>query len=203
MKNQMDIKSIDKAIVLSILFVLLFIGAMFGLTFAFFSLIITGNEEASSMSVDLIDLGTVTFLDGDEIDASGIYPMASNERLSKTFTISSSQNEADIDYVIYLTVNENSFVQTYSNEFTYTLNCTSNSSGSAPNGISAEIPASRVAPYQIGSGYLKTNGDTHTCIFTIGVNEVGSNQDYNQGKRFNGRLSVETKKYTHDGSIWE
>ena len=200
--DKMDIKTINRSIILSILFVIFFILAMVGITYAYFSIIITGNETASSIVVETIDLGTITFLDGDEINADGIYPMLPNERLSKTFTIRSNNNEADIDYVIYLTITENTFIQQYSNEFTYTLNGSSNAGGTVTTGVNAQVPASRVAPYQIGTGLLKANGDVHTYVFTIGLNEMGSNQNYNQGQTFRGKLSVETKKYTHERSIW-
>lgn len=200
--DKMDIKAINKSIVLSILFVIVFILAMVGITYAFFSIVITGNETASSITVEAVDLGTITFLDGDEINADSIYPMTTEERLSKTFTIRSNNNEADVDYIIYLTISQNTFVQNYSNEFTYTLNGSSNAGGTATTGVSAEVPVSRAAPYQIGTGILKSGGDLHTYVFTIGLNEVGSNQNYNQGQTFRARLSVETKKYTHDRSVW-
>lgn len=197
-----DIKEINKSIILSILFVVLFIIAMVGLTYAFFSIVINGNETASSMTINAIDLGTVTFTDGNEINASSIYPMLPEERISKTFTIASDDNDIDVDYTIYLTVTQNTFVQQYSNEFTYTLNGSSNSNGVVTTGISAEVPASRAAPYQIGTGTLKAGGDTHTYIFTIGLNEMNEDQSSNQNKSFKGKLSVETKKYTNNGSEW-
>ena len=200
--NQMDIKAINKAIFLSIVFVVAFILAMFGLTYAFFSIVVVGNDEASSLVVDVINLGTVTFIDGDQINANGIYPMEPNERISKTFTIRSQNNEADVDYVIYLTVSTNEFVQNYTKEFSYTLNGASNAGGTVTTGVDAEVPSARQAPYQIGTGLLKAGGDTHTYTFTIGLNEVGSNQNYNQSKNFSGRLHVGTKKYTNEGSIW-
>ena len=128
--------------------------------------------------------------------------MAPEERISKEFTIESDNNDVDVDYTIYLTVTQNTFIQQYSNEFTYTLNGSSDSGGTATTGVSAEVPASRAAPYQIGTGVLKAGGDTHTYIFTIGLNEMGSDQDYNQGKTFAGKLSVETRKYTNNGSVW-
>ncbi len=200
--DKVSIKAINRSIILSIIFVIVFILAMVGITYAFFSIVITGNETASSITVDTVDLGTVTFIDGDEINAEGIYPMELEERISKTFTIRSNDNEADVDYTIYLTVTENTFIQNYSNEFTYTLNGSSNAGGTTTTGVNAEVPAARVAPYQIGTGLLKTGGDVHTYTFTIGLNEMGSNQNYNQGQDFRGKLSVETKKYTHDRSIW-
>lgn len=200
--DKMDIKAVNRAIILSITFVIVFSMAMVGITYAFFSVTVTGNENASSITVDSINLGTVTFLDGAEINASGIYPMDQSERLSKTFIIQSSGNEADLDYTIYITISENTFVQNYPNEFTYTLSGTSNSGGTTTFGIDAEVPAARTAPYQIGTGILKAGGDTHTYTFTIGLNEMGSNQNYNQNKAFRAKLSVETKKYTHNRSVW-
>ncbi len=200
--DKMDIKAINRAIILSIIFVVAFILAMVGLTYAFFGIAISGNDTASSLTVDVVNLGTVTFTDGDEINATNIYPMTSEERLTKRFTISGANNEVDTEYVIYLFVNLNQFVQNYPNEFTYTLDGASNAEGTASTGVVAELPSARVAPYEIGSGVLRANGDTHLYTFTIGLNEVGSNQNYNRGKNFSGRLAVATKKYTNERSIW-
>lgn len=200
--DKMDIKAINRAIILSIIFVVAFILAMVGLTYAFFGIAISGNDTASSLTVDVVNLGTVTFTDGDEINATGIYPMTSEQRLTKNFTIRSSNNDVDTEYVIYLFVYLNQFVQHYANEFTYTLDGASNAEGIASTGVVAELPSARVAPYEIGSGVLRANGDTHLYTFTIGLNEVGSNQNYNRGKNFSGRLAVATKKYTNERSIW-
>lgn len=200
--DKMDIKSVNRAIILSIIFVIAFILAMVGLTYAFFGISISGNDAASSIIVDVVNLGTVTFTDGDQINATDIYPMTSEQRLTKNFTIKGASNETDTEYEIYLYVKLNQFVQEYPNEFTYTLNGASNAGGTTTTGINAELPSARVAPYVIGSGVLKANGDTHTYTFTIGLNETGSNQNYNRGKNFSARLVVSTKKYTNQRSIW-
>lgn len=196
-----ELKAIEKSIALSLLFVIIFIIAMFGLTFAFFGLTITGNETASSMSANFINLGTVTFTDGATINISDIYPMEPSERLTKTFTITSTSNEIDVGYKIYLIVTQNTFVQTYSNEFTYTLSGTA-TNGTAVSAVSAQVPAASNTPYQLGSGILKANGDTHTYTFTIGLNEMGSDQESNKNKKFSGKLHIEPEKYTTGGSVW-
>lgn len=200
--DKMDIKAVNRAIILSIIFVVAFILAMVGLTYAFFGIAISGNDSASSLTVDVVNLGTVTFTDGDEINATNIYPMTSEERLTKVFTVKGASNETDTEYVIYLFVYINQFVQHYQNEFTYTLTGASNAGGTTTVNASAELPSARVAPYEIGGGVLKANGDTHTYTFTIGLNDLGSNQNYNQTKNFSGRLAVATKKYTNERSIW-
>ncbi len=196
-----EVKAIEKSIALSLLFVIIFVIAMFGLTFAFFGLFITGNETASSMSADFIDLGTVTFTDGATINISDIYPMEESERLTKTFTITSASNEIDVGFKICLTVFQNTFVQTYPNEFTYTLSGTA-TNGTAVSSVSAQVPAASNTPYQLGSGILKANGDTHTYTFTIGLNEMGSDQESNKNKKFSGKLHIEPEKYTTGGSVW-
>ena len=200
--NNMSLKAVNRAIILSIIFVVAFILAMVGLTYAFFGITISGNEEASSLVVSVVNLGRVTFTDGDQINAVDIFPMTSDERLTKTFTIVSEDNEIDVEYAIYLFVYLNQFVQQYQKEFTYTLDGISSSGGTTTTGVNEELPSARVAPYEIGSGVLKSNGDTHIYTFTIGLNEMGSNQNYNQKKNFSGRLAVVAKKYTHEGSVW-
>ncbi len=200
MKN-LNINTINKTLFLSIVTVFLFILAMFGITYAFFSIVVTGNEQASSIVVNVANLGTVTFTDGNEINAENIYPMEENERISKVFSITASENTVDIDYTIYLTITANTFIQQFENEFTYTLNGTSNNSGTTTTNVSEEVPG--VGEHIIGTGVLKAGGDIHTYTFTIGLNEMDSNQNSNQSKEFAGKLSVESKKYTHDRSIYE
>lgn len=197
-----EVKAIEKSIALSLLFVIIFVIAMFGLTFAFFGLSITGNETASSMSADFIDLGTVTFTDGATINIEDIYPMEESERLTKTFTITSASNEINVGYIINLTVFQNTFVQTYANEFTYTLSGSSSNGGTVATSVNAEVPAARTNPYQLGTGVLKAGGDTHTYTFTIGLNEMGNDQESNKNKRFSAKLSIEPQKYTTNGSVW-
>lgn len=195
-----DISKISRSIVLSIIGVLSFILAVFGITYAFFSITVVGNEEASSITINVVDLGTVTFLDGEEIEAYNIKPMLPEEREAKEFTIESAGNEADIDYMIYLTVTQNTFIQVYENEFTYTLSGNSSSGGIVTEDVSQLVPTG--GKNLIGEGVLKEGGDKHTYIFTIGLNEVGSNQNSNQNKTFAGKISVETKKYTNERSVW-
>ena len=200
MKNQ-DVKAINKALFLSIVTVLLFILAMFGVTYAFFAVVVSGNEEASSIVVNVADLGTVTFVDGNEINAVNIYPMDLEDRISKVFSITAEENTVPIDYTIYFTVTENTFIQQYEDEFTYTLDGSSSNSGTTTTNVSELVPG--VGKHNIGTGILSAGGDIHTYTFTIGLNEVGSNQNSNQSKSFAGSLSVESKKYTHDRSIYD
>lgn len=194
-----DIKAVNRAIIFSIIFVVIFILAIVGLTYAFFGIAISGNETASSVTVATVNLGTVTFNEGNQISVSNIFP---GDQITKTFTIVGANNEMDTEYLVYLYVDLNQFVQNYPNEFTYTLNGSSNSGGTATTGASAEVPSARVAPYQIGSGTLKAGGDTHSYTFTISLNEMSSIQDNNQLKNFSGRLSVESKKYSNISSLW-
>lgn len=200
MKN-LNVNNINKALVLSIVTVLLFILAMFGITYAFFSVVVQGNDQASSIIVNVADLGVVTFNDGDRIDANNIYPMEEEERIQKTFTVVASGNTVSIDYTIYMTVTANNFIQEYEHEFTYTLDGVSSNSGTVTTGVNEDVPG--VGKHSIGVGLLNSGGDTHTYTFTIGLNEVHSNQNSNQSKTFAGQLSVEGKKYTHDRSIYE
>lgn len=198
--KKLDVTTINKSIFLSIVTVLLFIMAMFGITYAFFSVTVSGNAEASSIVVEVANLGTVTFTDGNEINAINIYPMDPEDRISKTFSITAASNNVAVDYTIYFTVTDNTFIQQYENEFTYTLTGTSNNGGSTTTNVTEDVPG--VGKHNIGTGVLAEGGDIHTYTFTIGLNEVHSNQNSNQNKSFAGILSVESKKYTHDRSIY-
>lgn len=194
------IHKVNKTIALSIVAVIMLMIAVAGVTYAFFNLIVEGNDESSSVIIDVADLGVITFEDGDVINAHGIYPMEEDERIRKTFTIVASENTVNVDYIISLEVTTNTFIQQFENEFTYTLDGASDSGGIATTGVSELVPIQGV--YAIGEGTLKSEGDTHTYVFTIGLNEVHENQNLNQNKAFLGKLSVQSKKYTNEGNIW-
>lgn len=200
MENE-EIKKINSMLFLSIFGVATFVLAVFGVTYAYFRIQVTGNETASSVIIETADLGTVTFNDGNSIVARNIYPVEEADRFTKTFTIASTGNTVVLDYKINLIVTENSFLNKYANEFTYTLNGTSTNGGTTTTGIRAQVPA--VGTTVIGTGTLSAGGDTHTYTFTIGLNEVYSNQNSNQGKSFSGYLEVVPGKYyTAGGSAY-
>ncbi len=195
-----ELKKVNSMLFISIFGVLTFILAVVGLTYAFFAIRVVGNEEASSIVVNMANLGTVTFFDGAEIDEANIYPVEVEDRFTKTFTVSSNVNTVDIYYMINFIITKNTFLNQYTKEFSYTLDGVADGEGSVTTGVDAQVPAP--GTYQIGEGTLASGGETHTYTFTIGLNEVGSNQNYNQGKEFEGKLQVSTKKYTTGGSEW-
>ena len=201
-----DIRKINRLLFISVFSVITFSLAVFGITYAFFSVNISGNNMASSIIINVANLGTVVFTDGEEINAINVYPVEEEDRITKTFTVTSIDNSVYVEYEINLIVYNNEFLNIYGNEFTYTLRGTSN----GPGGINDVVATAKneIVPstgkYVIGVGKFPENGGvTHTYTFTIGLNEMSLNQNSNQGKNFSGKLEISAnKKYTRGGSEW-
>ena len=184
-----------QTIFMSVIGVATLLVAIIGATFAYFTIQVTGNNTASSITITTADVAGVTFTDGPAITVANAYPGYSKQ---KTFTVASTDGGADssIDYIIEL-VTSNAQLAAASqntNEVYYTI------SGSKPNGSTGTVSPSTSTTANlptttgrstVGTGTLKGN-ETHTWTFTVGIAERGSAQDYLQGKTYAGILQVST-----------
>ena len=196
-----------QSIFLSVVGIATLLVAIIGATFAYFSISVTGNDTASSITVTTARVGGVTYSGGtDKIEATDVYPGWSAQ---KTFTISSDSTAdatANIDYDIVLHTTADSLSsQARTNgthEFIYTLSGseTSGSGGTlAPaktyadhmdvplttggNGISA-------ADTVIGQGRLHGASNTHSYTFTVLFEEQSKAQDLLQGLSYTGIIQI-------------
>lgn len=89
--------------------------AIIGATFAYFSITVQGNENASSITVTTAILGHVQFTDGSEIQMLDINPgykggdVATN-KIAKIFTIENTSTQplsSDVNYKIFMNVDTN------------------------------------------------------------------------------------------------
>src|SRR5574344_258427 len=97
-----------QTIFLSVIGVATLLVAIIGATFAWFSVQITGNENASSIIITTATLGNVVFTDGNEITLTDIRPETS-PAVTKTFYITNTVSSVttNFSYQIFLNVTEN------------------------------------------------------------------------------------------------
>lgn len=206
-----------QSIFLSIVGVATLLVAIIGATFAYFSITVQGNENASSINVTTAVVGDVVFADGPEINGENIYP---NWEMTKRFTISNSTVGAtdQIDYVIKLLVTANTLTPVANGKFVHDLiGVTTTNSGTLGSvAVNTPVPltlADRTAggesnpTEQIATGQL--NGvDSHTYDYHIEFVESGGDQNSAQGKAFSGKLQVEVsgsagmRTWDNNASTW-
>ncbi len=181
--------------------------AVVGASFAYFTIVVKGNEEASSVMLRSVKLGQVVFQDGQEISLLEIYP---GDYATKTFTIENTGSNVDtpIRYNVYLVQSTNEFASKGIADFRHEIvssSKTSTSDESVLGTLSSTVPSpatSTTTP--IFSGVLYGN-DKHTYEYKIGLIESNSNQNNAQGLTFLGKIQVEVDdgiKYTSGGELW-
>lgn len=195
-----------QGVFLAVISLLTLFFAVVGTSFAYFTIIVRGNENASSVLIKSVKLGQVVFEDGQEISLLHIYP---GDYATKTFTIKNtgSDDTLPIRYSVYLVQSTNEFASNNIVDFKHEIIASSKDSESDESvlGIlpSTTVPSpASTAP--IFSGVLYGN-DTHSYTYKIGLIESNSNQNLAQGLTFLGKIQVEVDdsvKYTSGGTIW-
>ena len=169
-----------------------------GLTYAYFSLIASGNEEAEIINVETTKL-ELKYTDGKEINANGIEP---GWTMTKTITIENKGNEET-----YYTLGwQKLYNEIQKEELVIRSTCTSTgvTGGTCSSTDKVVVPQTSevtaetnkvIYPYK--ENVLILPGETHTYTVTIEfINYTDKHQNYNQGKRFYGVLGAaeSTKK---------
>ncbi len=182
--------------------------AVVGASFAYFTIVVQGNEEASSVMIKSVKLGQVIFQDGQEISLLEIYP---GDYATKTFTIENTGSNVDmpIHYSVYLVQSTNEFASKGIADFRHEIVSSSKTSTSDEsvlgvlNSTTVPSPAtSTTTPIFTGTLY---GNDKHTYEYKIGLIESNSNQNNAQGLTFLGIIQVEVDdgtKYTSGGELW-
>ena len=191
MKN-INLKELFKnktAIYLSIVLGLLLV---IGVSYAYFSITVNGNEEAKDITVTTGNL-SLYYNSGPELKVDNIEP---GKILIKEFTVTNT-GDFDTEFDINMTDMINTIEK---DELVYTLDCVSyekygqegqteigtcDGQGTTPF-IYSEVPTSQKLK---GNNPIKT-GITNKYTLTITFNETGSAQNYNQSKRFVGKIQI-------------
>ena len=157
-----------------------------GLSYAYFSASISGNENAKDMVVEAGTLSLV-YTDGPEIKAQNIKPGWSTTK------------EVSVKNTGTLDTNYNIIWQSLTNEITndemvISATCQRLNSAGTVEGTCESISQAAVSDMTIAKRVSIESGITHKYIFTILFKETNVDQNTNQGKKFNGVLGIEEYK---------
>ena len=162
-----------------------------GLSYAYFSASISGNENAKNV---VVEAGTLklTYTDGPAINAQYIKP-----GWSTTKEVSVKNNGT-------LNTNYNVIWQSLTNtitnnELVLSATCQRLNASGTVEGTCESISQAPISDTTIAKKISIESGITHKYTFTILFKETNTNQNYNQGKKFSGVLGIEeTSRFTLD-----
>ena len=160
-----------------------------GLSYAYFSISVKGNDNAKNV---IVEAGTLklTYTDGPAINAQYIKPGWST---TKEVSV---KNNGTLD--AYYNVIWQSLTNTITNnELVLSATCQRLNASGTVEGTCDSIPQVPVSDMTIAKKISIESGFTHKYTFTILFKEINANQNYNQGKKFSGVLGIEEYK-AHD-----
>ena len=156
------------------------------LSYAYFSASVSGNDNAKDM---VVEAGTLklTYTDGPAINAQHIKP-----GWSTTKEVSVKNNGTlDTNYNVIWQSLTNTITN---NELVLSATCQRLNSAGTVEGTCESISQAPISDMTIAKKISIESGITHKYTFTILFKETNSNQNYNQGKEFNGVLGIEEYK---------
>ena len=193
----MDEKGLNKSIKIKIIAVtsLLLLMGVFGVSYAYFTVQVTGNQNASSIDTTAARLSLI-YTDVQIIMGEYEQPGWTD---TKVLTVENNGTDT-VSYALKWRELENTVTN---NELVISATCSS-TSGSCSNIPETVVPYSQT---EITNVYVYgpvsiAPGVKHTYTLTAHFKETGSNQNYNQNKYFNGTLNVDvdSANYSED---WE
>ena len=187
----------DKKILLAVILTSVFL-IITGITYAYFSLVVSGNDVAETINVSTTKIELI-YTDGNEIKVDSIEPKWTT---TKTITVENTGNEE----AYYALGWQKLYNEIQKEELVIRSTCTSSGAtgGTCENTSNVVIPQTAevtaesnkvLYPYKENVKILP--GETHTYTVTIEfINYDDKAQNYNQGKRFYGVLGAaeSTKK---------
>ena len=157
-----------------------------GLSYAYFSASVKGNENAKDMVVEAGTLSLV-YTDGPEIKVQNIKP-----GWSTTKEVSVKNNGT---LGAYYNVIWQSLTNTISNnELVLSATCQRLNASGTVEGTCESISQAAISDMTIAKKISIESGITHKYTFTILFKETNADQNTNQGKKFNGVLGIEEYK---------
>ena len=162
---------------------LIFLVSIAGISYAYFTIQITGNDTASSMRLRTANMSLVY---NDVQIVSGEY-VEPGWTQTKTLTVTNNGNVSAYYNIIWRDL----YNEVINGELVISATCSS-TSGTCPAISETVVPAETTLAHNIR---VKSNieipvGVTHTYTLTALFKETGSNQNYNQNKEFYGTLNI-------------
>ncbi len=157
-----------------------------GLSYAYFSASISGNENAKNVVVEAGTLSLV-YTDGPEIKAQNIKPGWST---TKEVSV---KNNGTLD-AYYNVIWQSLTNEITNNEMVISATCQKLNASGTVEGTCESIPQAPISDMTIAKRVSIEAGITHKYTFTILFKETNADQNTNQGKKFNGVLGIEEYK---------
>ena len=157
-----------------------------GLSYAWFSASISGNENAKNVVVEAGTLSLV-YTDGPEIKAQNIKPGWSTTKevsVKNTGTLETNYN------IIWQSLTN----EITNNEMVISATCQRLNASGTVEGTCESISQAAISDMTIAKKINIEAGITHKYTFTVLFKETNADQNYNQGKEFNGVLGIEEYK---------
>ena len=172
------------SVLLTIVAVATLLVIVIGVSFAYFTASVSGNDTASSVIVKTAEIGTITYTNGQALVLENGYPGAYSNTI--TFTVSSSAASGGVatQYILMWASVTNDFVD--KSDLEYTIS--SNDAGTITGTFTAPSTAGRIGTQSA----ILPAGATHTYTMQLHFKETGNNQNSNQGKNFSGVVQVAT-----------
>ena len=179
--NKLNRSNKVKIIVIALL---VFLVAIAGITYAYFSIQIVGNDTASSLRLTSADLKLV-YTDMQILANGEIEPGWSQ---TKTITVENQGTKT----VYYNLIWRELLNEIINDELTISMTCTSDRSGNTCPSFEKAIPTktTEATNVRIKNNISIDAGETHTYTVTITFIETNSLQNYNQGKQVRGTLNI-------------
>ena len=196
-----------QSIFLSVVGIATLLVAIVGATFAYFSITVSGNENASSINITTAKLGAVTYSDGaPAIQVTDAYP---GYQAKKTFTVSTAGADSSsvISYSINLVTTDNELPSTAQSlspsqgSFTYTLTPTTHAGGEA-SAVSATNMPNAVGTETLATGTL-TGNMSHTYDFEVTLEETNNPQNDLQGLSYAGIIQIVVTASNGEKRTWD
>ena len=184
----MKIKKSYLILIISILVLLI------GVSFAYFSLEITGNDTAKYNTITTGDL-KLTFTDTNALTLDNALPENS---VTKTISV---KNTGTIDTSYNIVWQE--LTNTITNdELVIEATCKRLNSSNTEEGTCESISQKAVSSNKLKSNISIEAGITHEYTLKLTFIDTGSTQNYNKNKSFNGKIGLEEYKNNFSNDSW-
>ena len=176
----MKIKKSYLILIISVLILLI------GVSFAYFSLEITGNDTAKYNTITTGDL-KLTFTDTNALTLDNALP---GDSATKTISVKNA-GTIDTSYNIVWQELTNTITN---NELVIEATCKRLNSSNTEEGTCESIPQKEVSSNKLKSNISIEPGITHEYTLKLTFIDTGSTQNYNKNKSFNGKLGINEYK---------
>ena len=182
---------INKSYLILIISVLIL---LIGVSFAYFSLEITGNDTAKYNTITTGAL-KLTFTDTNVLTLDNALP---GDSATKTISV---KNTGTIDTSYNIVWQE--LTNTITNdELVIEATCKRLNSSNTEEGTCESIPQKEVSSNKLKSNIAIEPGITHEYTLKLTFIDTGSTQNYNKNKSFNGKIGLEEYKNNFNTDSW-